>query len=96
MPGTAGPGRDCRSQASTPEIGMPPFVAVTLRVRVCICNGFAKPLPPPPPPPVLSIKSNRLNTENVLTGVLLACVYQPGSGVGCNLWEEESCHLQRL
>lgn len=77
------------------EIGMPPFVAVTLRVRVCICNGFAKPLSPPPPP-VLSIKSNRLNTENVLTGVLLACVYQPGSGVGCNLWEEESCHLQRL
>lgn len=46
--------------------------------------------------PVLSIKSNRVNTENVLTGVLLACVYQPGSGVGRNLWEEESCHLQRL
>lgn len=33
----------------------------------------------------------------MLTAVLLlGCVYEPGSGVGCNLWEEEICHTQCL
>ena len=80
MPVTAGPARDCMSQATTLEISIPPFVAVILRVRICICNGFAKPL----------------FSEDTLTGVLLGCVYQPGSGVRHNLEEEESCHLQHL
>lgn len=43
-----------------------PLTAVIFRVLVCICNSFGKTFFP-----VLPIKSNRLNSKQMLTGVLL-------------------------
>ena len=89
VPVAAGAERDGLSQASTPETANL-LLSCGTRVRAAVCEGFAK----PPFSSAACKIGNGLNTEDLLTGVLRGGVCEPGSGVGHNSSEEESCHLQ--